>query len=146
MREQQFVKPQDFDSMETWIHMLNETTQTQFRDGKRFYGEEYQSEDHIDQFIRLIDFSHNILTLSVPLNSCSSGHRITIDIFCSFGRIKIHREISGYVKDISKQNEEDTLFLKLNHINQKKCEDYFQVIEERQNEIEHFFQKAKGAI
>lgn len=143
--------PEHFSSVQLTVALTNTTTQTEIRDGKRFFNGVQSlptmrdgNRENFEVFVA--EFTEEGFVFETPRNTCAKGHNVLCVITatvpsgesCGF-------EFSGKVKDVVPlDGESDSVDVKMVQYEEKQWLALQELYSQRQNEIEDFFKAVKG--
>lgn len=103
------------------------------------------SEDDITFVGNFDDYFEDELAIKVPINSLIKDTKVDVDMTLSYAGKKIKMDITGYIAEVEKMNEEvDLIIIKMDNVDEEKFTDFLNLYQERQSSIHDFMKVAKG--
>lgn len=130
-----FLKSSDFVSIQISLVLSNVTSQSPIR---------------TSESTRLVDFSNETLTLTLPIRSCSSGHHLELEMKVVRGKDSREFATTAYVQDAfsppPNENEkpEDVVLLKLVQFNTSAWKAMREFLEGEAQTVSDLFDRMKG--
>jgi len=142
------INPDDFKTITLKISLLNSTTKTEIRDGKRIYGVDAvrieKDKRQEDLSIVLAEFGERSLTLEVPSHVCSSGHNLVITIVTEGANPNITFAASAKVESTEKlPTGRERIYMNLTQYDDRVWNSLLNIYSRRQEEILKFFKAVK---
>ena len=144
-----FIDPNDFTSISLKVSLLNSTTKTEIRDGKRVYGigAVKTERDPVKEDLSMVitQFGDSDLTLEIPARVCANGHSVTIKITAEGITPEISFTASGKIESTEKLADgREEISLKLTQFDEVQWTKLLETYSKRQEEILDFFQSVRG--
>ena len=137
----------DYTSVELEISLLNTTTQTQIKGGKRMFGDREHRKKGVqaDTSVRLIEFIDEGFVLEVPPHSGAKGHAVELEVKVLNSEKDIHLKATGSIAGTEQLDNQKFRFeIKLSHYDERVMEDLLGLYNNRQQEILEYFKSVKG--
>ena len=141
------INPGDFDSVDLQINFANTTTQSQIKDGKKYFGIGASNKTGGNEVytVSIIEFLENGLILDVPSKSCITKHSILIEIYNKNKNPEINFKATAKVTSIEQLSpENDQVEIVFVQKNESEWEALQSVFNKRQEEIREFLNSVKG--
>ncbi|OFZ79420.1 MAG: hypothetical protein A2583_02950 [Bdellovibrionales bacterium RIFOXYD1_FULL_53_11] len=131
------INPDDFNSIQTTISIMNVTTRMEIKP-KKFGPEEIG--------IKLIEFMGMELVFEIPANSCAPGHNVLIHIEATGpDKKKVQFNTTAKVTELEDPGDNrHTIKVSLLQYDEMSYNDFNSLFSSRQQEIEEFFNGVKG--
>jgi len=135
-----FYNPDDYVTTNVDISLKNLTTRTEIQ--KPEPGSKKKGEENL---INVVEFLDHAFLLDVPLNTCASGHQLLLAIDYSAANGSGHFQATGKVKSVEHRDDDrDEILVNLVQFEESSWKAFRGLFENRQNEIEDFFNAVKG--
>lgn len=138
----------DFNSTEIRVSMMNSTTQVEVRDGVRVFGTgpKAKTEESPDIKVRFVEFTEKGLKIEFPEKSCANAHMLLlqVELVCAE---KVVQALNLSVKVAAMEalpSGHDLVTVDLVQYEQKEWDAFRGFFNNRQDEIDRFFEAAKG--
>ena len=137
----------DFKSIDLQINFANTTTNSQIKDGKRFYGIDASTQaggsKNENLEISILEFLENGLILDIPSKTCMAKHSVMVEVYNK--NPPLHFKATAKVKTVeSLSPENDQVEIVFVQKNEKEWEELQNVFNNRQQEIREFLNSVKG--
>ena len=142
------INPEDFKTISLKISLLNSTTKTEIRDGKRIYGIDAvkinADKNQEDLSVVLTEFGERSITLEIPSHVCSSGHNLVITIVTEGASPNVTFAASGKVESTEKlPTGRERINVNLTQYDDRVWNSLLNTYSRRQEEILRFFKAVK---
>jgi len=139
--------PSDFQSTRLEIDLSNTTTNTEIKDGKKFFKGVHMIAPKIE--IKITEFVEKGLVMEVPSKTCAQGHNVVVEIRIlnpqGNSKAQMAFSFSGKVQNItSLDGETDTAEIRMVQFEEKAWQEFQSLYWGRQDEIDSYFQGMRG--
>ncbi len=137
------IKNEDFESIVIHLSFLNMTTKTEVSEGKRYIGDQLQSDQGAQ--IYLVEFREDGMVIEVPARSGAVGHQLNMKIWTEGPAPHLEISFVVTVDAVERMSpSRDQFEVTFNEYDSRAWKALQQIFENRQNEINDFLRAAKG--
>jgi hypothetical protein len=142
------INPEDFKSITLKIGLLNMTTETEIRDGKRIFGidaaKAKKNTASEDLSIHITEFHEKGLGLEVPAYVCAAGHNVVLTVNTEGAKPNVAFNASAKIDASEKlANKREVVQLTFTQFDEKAWRDLQEIYGKRQEQIFEFFKAVK---
>lgn len=144
----ELIHSDDFKTMQLKINLVNTTTKTEIRNGKRVFGinasKIQKDQKQVDLSIQVVEFLEEGYVLEVPSHVCAVGHSVSLETTATYKGQETIFQASGKVEEVEKlPNSREQIRVHFTQFKSKEWQDLLQAYMSRQNEVFNFFESSK---
>ena len=143
------INPEDFKSIVLKVGLVNTTTKTEIRDGKRIFGidaakTKKAENEKEDLSVVISEYAEKGITIEVPSHVCANGHLVMINIISEGAKPNVNFTSSGKIEAVEKlPTGRESVQVAFTQLDEFAWMEVLNIYSKRQEEILNFFKAVK---